>query len=46
MVLVTNQQFGSPGLQARHTTLFVRKAISFKSEIVLAKTGRQQTGKI
>ncbi|XBO87527.1 HPr family phosphocarrier protein [Bacillus licheniformis] len=35
----------SEGLQARHTTLFVRKAISFKSEIVLAKNGQTANGK-
>ncbi|WP_410777436.1 HPr family phosphocarrier protein [Ectobacillus funiculus] len=33
------------GLQARHTTIFVSKASSFKSEIILAKNGRSSDGK-
>jgi catabolite repression HPr-like protein/phosphocarrier protein len=33
------------GLQARHTTKFVRKASSFKSEIVVAKNGKTTNGK-
>jgi len=33
------------GLQARHTTIFVRKASSFKSEIVVAKNGKTTNGK-
>ncbi|WP_406866435.1 HPr family phosphocarrier protein [Priestia megaterium] len=33
------------GLQARHTTIFVHKANSFKSEIVLAKNGKTTNGK-
>ncbi|MED3912454.1 HPr family phosphocarrier protein [Peribacillus simplex] len=33
------------GLQARHTTIFVSKASSFKSEIVVAKNGKTTNGK-
>ncbi|WP_019394439.1 HPr family phosphocarrier protein [Priestia filamentosa] len=33
------------GLQARHTALFVRKVSSFKSEVILSKSGRVANGK-
>lgn len=33
------------GLQARHSAIFVRKAFTFKSVIVLTKTGRSANGK-
>ncbi|MFL0497894.1 HPr family phosphocarrier protein [Priestia megaterium] len=33
------------GLQARHTTIFVCKAFSFKSEIVLVKNGKTTSGR-
>ncbi|MBG9814140.1 aldolase [Bacillus endophyticus] len=33
------------GLQARHTAIFVRKASSFKSEIMLSKNGKTANGK-
>ncbi|MBU8785146.1 HPr family phosphocarrier protein [Bacillus glycinifermentans] len=33
------------GLQARHSAVFVRKAFTFKSEIVLTKNGRSANGK-
>ncbi|MBD8847286.1 HPr family phosphocarrier protein [Priestia megaterium] len=33
------------GLQARNTTIFVRLAFSFKSEIVLAKDGKTTVGR-
>lgn len=33
------------GLQARHTAIFVRKASSFKSEIMLSKHGKTANGK-
>ncbi|MPQ26604.1 HPr family phosphocarrier protein [Bacillus paralicheniformis] len=46
MMLVTKSTVRLPrGLQARHTTLFVRKAISFKSEIILSKNGQTANGK-
>ncbi|YCA45640.1 HPr family phosphocarrier protein [Bacillus sp. JZ8] len=33
------------GLQARHTALFVRKVSSFKSEVILSKSGKVANGK-
>ncbi|MGG1220025.1 HPr family phosphocarrier protein [Priestia endophytica] len=33
------------GLQARHTAIFVLKASSFKSEIMLSKNGKTANGK-
>ncbi|RAS81431.1 HPr family phosphocarrier protein [Priestia endophytica] len=33
------------GLQARHTAIFVRKASSFQSEIMLSKNGKTANGK-
>ncbi|MFO6495702.1 MULTISPECIES: HPr family phosphocarrier protein [Bacillus] len=45
-MLVTKPAVRLPrGLQARHTTLFVRKAAAFTSEIVLAKNGQTANGK-
>ena len=35
----------SGGLQARHTALFVHKAFSFKSNILLAKDGKSANAK-
>jgi catabolite repression HPr-like protein len=33
------------GLQARHTALFVRKVVAFKSEVILSKDGKTASGK-
>lgn len=34
------------GLQAKHTTLFIRQAFTFQSEIVLANTVKQRAEQI
>ncbi|MED4074586.1 HPr family phosphocarrier protein [Priestia endophytica] len=33
------------GLQARHTALFVREVVAFKSEVILSKDGKTASGK-